>query len=143
MRPAERRGDREASSVGWHPACVAHRGAAVTTGCGVDTSNPDKGTAQGFGSQDASKDVKVTDLESDSLGGNTVKLKITNHSPKASDYDITATLYDKKGIQVGEASDFVQRVAPHKTARTELPGDNTETASKVKITEVDRTASSE
>lgn len=118
-------------------------GAAVTAACGVDSSNPDKGTAQGFGSQDASKDVKVTGLESNDLGGNTAKVKITNHTSKASDYDITATFYDKKGVQVGEAEDVVDRVAPHKTARDELIGDNTEKASKVKITEVDRTASSQ
>lgn len=106
------------------------------------TDKKDNGVAEGIGSKDAAKDVKLGEL-STPYDTAEVPVTITNHSSKPSDYWVEAKLLDSAGVQVGTASTYVQRVAPKGTATSELTSLDADsgTATDAKLTVVDRTAS--
>lgn len=118
-------------------------GACDDGGSSSAPSKPEKhasGPAHPMGAKDASKDVKAGDMATP-YGTVEIPIKITNHSSKASDYHVEATIYDASGAQVDTALTFVQRVAPGGTAHDKLLGMNGDQADHYKITVVDRTAS--
>jgi hypothetical protein len=103
-------------------------------------SGSGQGVSKGLGTKDALKDVKLGKLTTP-YGNVEIPVKVTNHSSKASDYSIEATVYDAQGNQVDTATTYIQRVAPGGTASDKLLGMNGQNAESYKLTVVDRTAS--
>jgi hypothetical protein len=69
-------------------------------------------------------------------------LTITNNSSKRSDYHVQATLLNAAGENLGTASALVQSVEPGQVAHTDQRGTNTRDLDSLKISQVQRTASS-
>lgn len=66
-------------------------------------------------------DVTITDC-AEEFGFANIKLEITNHSPKASNYTVDVSLVDAEGVVVGSAMAAHNGLRPDQTARTEAVG---------------------
>lgn len=105
-----------------------------------DTPKPKQSAAHALGSKDATKDVTLGKMATP-YGTIEIPVTVINHSSKASDYNIEATVYDENGTQVDTATTYIQRVQPGGKAHDKLLGTNGDTADHYKLTVVDRTAS--
>lgn len=130
---------------------------AVATGGGGDddttksstvASQGDAGVSNGFGTKDASADVKVGKLgDADILSFRKAELAITNNSSKRSNYFIELSLESPDGkTQYDTANATAQNVEPgQSTAGTVLPFTKAKGApadAVVKVKSVSRTAAS-
>ena len=106
------------------------------------TSTNKSGVSQGLGSQDASGDVTVGALRLDDLGGH-VKVTVTNHSSKRSDYDVELASESADGKTQYDTTDaFIDKLEPGQTASTDADFlSDTPTGALVKVKQVDRLAS--
>lgn len=111
------------------------------TESGTDTDTDSDGVSKGLGSQDASDDVEMGSCSAD-FSILTCELTITNPTDGASDYYVEATIYDAADANIGTANTFVSRVDAYGTAHAKLTGTFTGKWDSIRLTEVQRTASS-
>jgi hypothetical protein len=105
-------------------------------------SQPSSGISQGLGSADASGDVSIDSHTYDfSDGMATGTITVVNHSSKRSDYYVEMTFFDASGANVGMGNALVSNVDPAQTAHATVTGTYTGTVDRIKITQVQRTAS--
>jgi hypothetical protein len=96
---------------------------------------------QGFGSKDATADVKLGAIGETSYGSPSVKLTVTNNSEKRSNYSIEVVL-ERGNEQLDEGSAYIQNLDPGQVKNEEIvffSADDVSSA-KVRIVTVDRTA---
>jgi hypothetical protein len=115
------------------------------TGSQTSTEAPakakkDSGVGSGLGTKDATADVKVVGISGNEFLRE-VELLITNHSSGRSDYYVELSLLDASGTNVGWTNALVQALEPGQKARAKAPITD-DSAVKVKVHEVQRTASS-
>ena len=115
------------------------------TGSQTSTEAPakakkDSGVSSGLGTKDATADVKVVGISGNEFLRE-VELLITNHSSGRSDYYVELSLLDASGTNVGWTNALVQALEPGQKARAKAPIPD-DSAVKVKVHEVQRTASS-
>ena len=115
------------------------------TGSQTSTEAPakakkDSGVSSGLGTKDATADVKVVGISGNEFLRE-VELLITNHSSGLSDYYVELSLLDASGTNVGWTNALVQALEPGQKARAKAPITD-DSAVKVKVHEVQRTASS-
>ncbi|HEU4896606.1 MAG TPA: FxLYD domain-containing protein [Actinomycetota bacterium] len=115
------------------------------TGSQTSTEAPakakkDSGVSSGLGTKDATADVKVVGISGNEFLRE-VELLITNHSSGRSDYYVELSLLDASGTNVGWTNALVQALEPGQKARAKAPITD-DSAVKVKVHEVQRTASS-
>lgn len=117
-------------------------GQDTSTGSATGATAKDNNVSRGLGSSDATADVKIDKGSlSSSYGIAKATLTITNHSAKRSDYYIEAVLLNSAGENIGTANTLVSAVEPGQVAHTELTGSYTGKLAKLKINQVQRTAS--
>jgi hypothetical protein len=119
----------------------------ATTAQAPEATSASGGISKGLGSADATNDIKLSPDASawnvDNANGLlTVPLTITNHSSDRSDYYIQAALLNKAGDNIGTANALVQGIEPGQVGHADLTGTYTGKLDDVKITQVQRTASS-
>lgn len=85
-------------------------------------------------------DVKITSCAKGDFGPE-VKVRVTNHSSKESDYIITIGFEDASGTKVGDGIATVDNVNPDQSAVTDVLATASGDWSKCKVEEVERFAS--
>jgi hypothetical protein len=97
--------------------------------------------SQGLGTKDASADVRIVSFQAGQFGQSEAKLEITNHSNGTSDYYIEVAFEDGAGPNIDWGNAVAQHVEPGQKAIVTTTTFK-ESAERVKITEIQRTASS-
>jgi hypothetical protein len=128
--------------------------AIAMAGCSAETStepstrdaganNAPRGDkiSQGLGTKDASADVRIVSFEAGQFGQSEAKFEITNHSNGTSDYYIEVAFEDGAGTNIDWGNAVAQHVEPGQKAIVTTTTFK-ESAERVKITEIQRTASS-
>jgi hypothetical protein len=100
----------------------------------------DSGVSSGLATKDATADVKVVGISGSEYLPE-VKLLITNHSEKRSDYYVELSMFDASGTNVGWTNAMAMAVEPGARAKVSAPI-TSEDVVKVKVHEIQRTASS-
>jgi hypothetical protein len=101
------------------------------------------GVSHGLGSTNATGDVdKIrVDTTPDAIGFKQGFVQVTNHSSGTSDYSIKLRVLGATGVNLGMANATAHAVAPGQTAKAKFMLTD-DSADRVEITEIQRTASS-
>lgn len=103
---------------------------------------PTSTVGRGYGSEDASADVKLTSCtDTGGYGLVSGKLAIVNHSPGRSDYFIDVTFLDAAGTNIGAGFASAQAVEGGQRATVDLVGSISGKLATCKVITVQRTAS--
>lgn len=131
-------GFRLALVVGVLLACVACSGetASSSRGGGGDADSSSSNTGN-----PPQNDVEVTTCEPGEFGLAKVRVRITNHSSKRSNYMLSVNLEDDAGTKVGEAFGASNNIEPGQSADEELPATASGTFTRCVVKNVERYAS--
>lgn len=132
-------------------AAIGTLTAVALTGCSVDSSGGSSPSGSKSGSDETkgkvlqhAKDVKITKCKRDQFGDLDAKVRITNHSSKASDYIVTVAFESQNGSeQIDTGTAIVDSLQPGQSTNQDAGGTKSyKKQFKCVLSDAERTASS-
>jgi hypothetical protein len=139
-------GETRNPAAGGQPVTNVPAGSPATTSKATAAApkkpTPATTVGRGYGSEDASADVKLTSCaDTGGYGLVSGKLAIVNHSPGRSDYFIDVTFLDAAGTNIGSGFASASAVEGGQRATADLVGSVSGKLATCKVITVQRTAS--